>query len=63
MEEIIQTVVDIINTLGFPVAVCVVLFIQGNKQAEAHRNEVELLRQSIENNTLAITKLEERLNN
>ena len=52
---------QIISNLGFPIAVCVGLFWYIMKQSEAHKEETERLRTAIENNTLIITKLYERL--
>lgn len=56
-----NSVIEFINTLGFPIAVCGALFWYLIKQNEAHREETEKLRQALENNTLIITKLYERL--
>lgn len=52
---------QIISNLGFPIAVCVGLFWYIMKQNESHKEETERLRTAIENNTLIITKLYERL--
>ena len=57
MDEIIS----IISTLGFPIAGCVALFWYMTKQDERHKEETDKLKESIDNNTLIITKLYERL--
>ena len=54
-------ITQVISNLGFPIAVCVGLFWYIMKQNEAHKEETENLRQAIDNNTLIITKLYERL--
>lgn len=54
-------ITQIISTLGFPIAACIALFWKMNKQDETHREETESLRKTIENNTLILTKLYERL--
>lgn len=65
-------VVQIISTLGFPIAMCVgacffikYLFDASNKQMEEmrkeHKEEVANMSKAIENNTIALTKLYERL--
>lgn len=56
-----NSITEVISNLGFPIAVCVALFWYLMKQNEAHREETEKLRQALENNTLIITKLYERL--
>lgn len=56
-----NSITEVISNLGFPIAVCIALFWYLMKQNEAHREETEKLRQALENNTLIITKLYERL--
>jgi hypothetical protein len=69
MNEIIQ----IISTLGFPIAMCVgaCFFIKyqfdtSNKQMEDirkdHKEEIKALKDSLDNNTIALTKLLDKLN-
>ena len=56
-----NSITEVISNLGFPIAVCIALFWYLMKQNEAHKEETEKLRQALENNTLIITKLYERL--
>lgn len=56
-----NALVQIISNLGFPIAMCVALLLYINKQTELHKEEMHELKQSIDNNTLVITKLYERL--
>lgn len=56
-----NALVQIISNLGFPIAMCGALFWYINKQTELHKDEMHELKQSIDNNTLIITKLYERL--
>ena len=56
-----NALVQIISNLGFPIAMCGALFWYINKQLEMHKEETHELKQSIDNNTLIITKLYERL--
>ena len=56
-----NALVQIISNLGFPIAMCSALFWYINKQTELHKEEMHELKQSIDNNTLVITKLYERL--
>lgn len=56
-----NVLVQIVSNLGFPIAMCGALFWYINKQLEMHKEETHELKQSIDNNTLIITKLYERL--
>lgn len=69
MNEVVQ----IISTLGFPIAMCVgaCFFIKyqfdtSNKQMEDirkdHKEEIKTLKDSLDNNTIALTKLLDKLN-
>ena len=57
----VETITQVISNLGFPIAVCLGLFWYLMKVNDAHKEETEKLRQTIENNTLIITKLYERM--
>lgn len=56
-----STVTQIITNLGFPIAVCCILFWYVYKIQQAHKEEIDALTQAIENNTIALTKLESKL--
>lgn len=58
MSDVIQIITDV----GFPIACCVFLYIQMNKQSEQHHDEINLLSEAINNNTAAINQLRERMN-
>lgn len=57
----VTTLTQLIGSLGFPIAACIAMYITLNKQSEQHREEMTKLTESLNNNTLAITKLTERL--
>ena len=57
MEEIIQ----IIQSLGFPVACVIALFWQNNHLNEQHREEMNAITDALENNTQALIRLEEKI--
>lgn len=61
IEMDVSTVTTLISTLGFPIAACVALFWYMIKQDEHHKEETEKLRESIDGNTMILTKLYERL--
>lgn len=54
-------IIDIIQSLGFPIVMCGALFWKINKQDEAHKDEVMSLKESFDNNTNVLTKLYEHL--
>lgn len=57
----IVTVSQLIGTLGFPIVCCGALFWKINKQDAQHREENERLAEALNNNTLVMTKIYEKL--
>lgn len=51
----------IISTVGFPIAMCIYMLYAIQKMNESHKAEIDELRTTIENNTVAVVKLVERL--
>ena len=52
---------QVISNLGFPIACVVAMFWMWNSERESHMSEMKEITQAIQNNTLAITKLTERI--
>lgn len=52
-----SAVSQLISGVGFPIAACVALFWQMNKESTQHKEEMDALKESLNQNTLAITKL------
>lgn len=52
-----STIVQIMSSLGFPIACCVALFWQNNKLNESHKEETAKLNEAINNNTIALNHL------
>lgn len=52
-----SAVSQLISSVGFPIAACVALFWQMNKESTQHKEEMDTLKESLNQNTLAITKL------
>ena len=52
-----SAVSQLISSVGFPIAACVALFWQMNKESTKHKEEMDALKESLNQNTLAITKL------
>ena len=59
--DTLQTVINLINDLGFPIAVCIAMFWLNNKQVEQHKEEMAKVTDALNNNTLALTELRDRL--
>ena len=55
----IQMVMNMISTLGFPIVVAVALFWYINKQNENHKEEINSLRETIQDNTNILHELKE----
>lgn len=52
-----SAVSQLISSVGFPIAACVALFWQMNRESTQHKEEMDALKESLTKNTLAITKL------
>lgn len=60
--EIINVIINSITTVGFPVVACGACFWMINKQDSRHSEEMDKINSALNNNTIALTKLIERLN-
>lgn len=54
-------IVQIVSSLGFPIACCVAMFWQNNKLNESHKAEVSKLNEAINNNTIALNHIIDKL--
>ena len=57
----ITAIAELVGTFGFPVAMCVALFWKINKQDEIHKEELGAVTEALNNNTIALTKIYEKL--
>ena len=57
----ISTIVQLISSLGFPIACCIAMFWQNNKLNESHKEEVSKLNEAINNNTIALNHIIDKL--
>ena len=55
------SILEIISSVGFPIACCVAMFLQQNKITENHKKEMLEMKSAIDNNTIALTMLIEKL--
>lgn len=56
-----QDIVNAIATVGFPIVMCVLLLYMNNEGDKMHKEEMNELRKTVENNTLALVKLMDKL--
>ena len=56
-----NTITQLVGSLGFPIVACVALFWFMIKSNEQHKEEMNKLSEALNNNTLAITKLSDKI--
>ena len=54
-----NAIMQFIQTLGFPIVVCCALFWYVNKQNENHKDEIDSLRETIQDNTTLLHEVKE----
>jgi len=53
----VSGLIQVVGSLGFPVAACIAVFWYLMKESENHKQEVNNLSEALQNNTIALTKL------
>ena len=56
-----NTIIQLVGSLGFPIVMCGALFWHQVKYDEKQKAEMDKLSEALNNNTLAITKLSDKL--
>lgn len=56
-----QEILSMVGTVGFPIVMCLLLYYRDNKRDEQHRAEVEKLATAVQNNTLVMQKILDKL--
>lgn len=56
-----QEIINMISSVGFPIVACIFLYKQNCNQAASHKEELKTMGDIIQNNTLSITKLYEKM--
>ena len=54
----VATITQLIGSLGFPVACVIAMFWFWNKEREDHKMEMQKMTEALNNNTLALVKIE-----
>ena len=53
----VSAVINIISTVGFPIACCVYLFYSNTRQQEKSQEEIDKLRETVDNNTKVMVEI------
>lgn len=56
-----QTIITAISTVGFPIVACIVMYYINWKTQQMHKEEMTKVTETIHNNTIALTKLVDKL--
>lgn len=54
----VEVLQGLVGTLGFPIACVCAMFFMWNKEREDHKEEMAKITEALNNNTLALTRLE-----
>ena len=61
MEVNLQDVMTIINTVGFPIFVAIIMMWLFYKMTISHKEEMRMMSDAIDNNTLAMSQIKTQL--
>lgn len=59
--DTVQAIVQVVQSVGFPIVGCGALFWYMIKQRDVHKEETDKLTQALNNNTQAIIELKDKL--
>lgn len=57
----VNTLIQLVGSLGFPIVCCGALFWKMVKTDEQHKEEMDKVTEALNNNTIALTKLSDKL--
>lgn len=60
MDEL-NVITNLISSIGFPIAACIFLAFENRASREAHEDEVIKMTEALHQNTLAITRLADKM--
>lgn len=58
----VTVITQLIGSLGFPIACVIAMFYFWNKEREDHKAEMQKMTEALNNNTLALVKIETVIN-
>lgn len=53
----INALIDTIGSLGFPIALCIFLFLHMQKESDNHKEEIHAMTETLNLNTIALNNL------
>lgn len=56
-----NTIIQAVGSVGFPIVACIYMIYINNKNTETHAQEIEKLRETVENNTKVMIRISEVL--
>lgn len=57
-----QDIVNAISTVGFPIAMCLILLYEIKEMTDSHKEETSALKDALNNNTVVLEKILTKLN-
>lgn len=54
-----EQLLTLVGNYAFPICCCIYLFWSISKEREAHKDEMDKVTEALNNNTIALTKIEE----
>ena len=57
-----SSIVTVVSQVGFPIAMCLVMAWYVKYTNDQHKEEIDKITEALNNNTLAVQKLRERMN-
>ena len=57
----VNALIQLVSSLGFPIVCCGALFWKMVKTDEQHKEEMDRVTEALNNNTIALTKLSDKL--
>lgn len=58
----VNALTTLVGSLGFPIVACCAMFYEMHQQSKRHAEEMEKVSDALNNNTLALTELKDKLN-
>lgn len=59
--ETVQVITQLIGSLGFPIVMCFYLIKVNKESSQDHKEEVSQLRKAVENNTMVVQRVLDRM--
>lgn len=57
----VNSIIQLVGSLGFPIVCCGALFYRMIKSDDQHKQEMDKISEALNNNTIALTRLTEKI--